>query len=73
MLFGRAQDIATAETCARVYAEQRGWLFVGVKRGKELSKDISEITDGVLQMAAKSALENGSGLVIYKDEITPDS
>lgn len=73
MIFVAAIDLEAAQIVATERAEERGWQFVELKRGKEVSEDIADISDVTLRQAAQSAYEGGCGIVIYVDEIAPHS
>lgn len=73
MIFVPGSNLEAAKIVAAAKAEERGWLFVDLKRGKEAPEDIADFSDDVLLNAARSARDIGFGMVIYKDEIAPDS
>lgn len=58
---------------ATTKAQERGWRFIELKRGKEAPEDMNDISDDVLRDAALSARDIGFGMVIYEDEITSNA
>jgi hypothetical protein len=73
MIFVPASNWEAAETTAATKAAERGWHFVRLKRGKETTEDIDDISDDMLRNAAQSARDIGFGMVIYRDEIMPNA
>jgi len=73
MIFVPAANLKAAQIAAIARAEERGWCFIELKRGKEAPEDIDGISDAVLRDAAKSARDAGFGMVIYRDQIMPDA
>ena len=73
LIFVPASNLTVAQIAAAAKAEERGWLFVELRRGKEVPEDVNDISDDVLRDAAQSACDIGFGMVIYKDEIVPNS
>jgi hypothetical protein len=73
LIFVAASDMGAAQVLAIERAENQGWRFVELKRGKEVSDDLADISDTTLRQAAQSAYDVGYGIVIYSDEIAPHS
>lgn len=73
LVFVLASDLKAAKNSAIEKTEEKGWLFVELKRGKRGPDDIDDISDSVLRSAAQSAYDRGLGIVIYNDEIAQDS
>lgn len=72
MLFARSRTFEDAQARAAAFAAEQGWSHADLKRGKEIASDPSSIADAQLRAAAEIALQEGAGLVVYRDEIPAD-
>ena len=73
MIFATGPDIDGAQSRAVEFVHSKGWTFVEPRRAKEVGRDIETIADDTLRSAAESALARGSALIVYQDEIRPNS
>lgn len=73
MIFVSATALESGRSSALAFVEQRGWSHTEITRGKEVGSDVELIGDDALRSAAECALESGGGIVVYSDELRPDS
>jgi len=71
MLFATGASIEDAQQKAVEGAEQVSWSFVTVKRGKAI--DGPDFDDETMRGAAEHALDSGSAMIVYQDEIATDA
>jgi hypothetical protein len=72
LVYVTAEDFEAAQTKAAGVALGAGWMLVRLEKGKPLESDQSQ-ADEVLAAAAQSALDDGSAIVVYADELPPDA
>lgn len=72
LVYVTARDFEAAQTRAAGVALGAGWMMVRLEKGKPLDPGQPQ-SDAVLAAAASTALEEGSALVVYGDELPPDA
>ncbi|WP_226016981.1 hypothetical protein [Novosphingobium sp. FKTRR1] len=73
MIFVRCLDIETAEMQAFRIAAEKGWDFVTLQKGGEVTIEPSEVTEQYLRAALVDAIQGGSSMVTYNAELPPNS
>ncbi len=71
LIYVTAPDFEAAQRKAAGAALGAGWMLVRLEKGKELAGPQSD--DPVLRSAAETALEEGSAIVVYGDELPPEA
>ncbi|OYX52164.1 MAG: hypothetical protein B7Y97_03195 [Sphingomonas sp. 32-66-10] len=71
LIFVTAADFEAAQRRAEGAATGAGWMMVQLKRGKPISGE--PMGDEILDAALETSLQNGSAIVVYTDELTPDA
>jgi hypothetical protein len=73
LIYVTAADFEAAQPRAAGVAIGAGWMLVRLEKGKPITDDPSQTEDEVLRAAAQSAIEDGSAMVVYGDELPPDA
>lgn len=70
LVYVTAADFESAQRRAGGVALGAGWMLVRLEKGKPIAANEAS-GDPVLDAAAQTALEEGSALVVYGDELPP--
>jgi hypothetical protein len=70
LIYVAAPDFETAQRKAAGVAIGAGWMLVRLEKGVE---GPAPSEDPVLRAAAATALEEGSAMVVYGDELPPEA
>lgn len=73
LIYVAADDFEAAQRRAGGAAIGAGWMLVRLEKGKPIEEDPSETEDPILRAAAESAIEEGSAIVVFGDELPPDA
>ncbi len=71
LIFVTAADFEAAQRRADDAATGAGWMMALLKRGKPISGE--PMGDEILDAALETSLEDGSAIVVYADELSPDA
>jgi glycine/D-amino acid oxidase-like deaminating enzyme len=69
VVFATAPNLDRAEAEALSQVAANGWAHVTFTRGAEVNVQPTDVTDGYLKAALQDAIENGSAVVAYVDEL----
>lgn len=72
LIYVTAADFEAAQPKAAGVAIGAGWMLVRLEKGKPIDADQPQV-DSVLAAAATTAIEEGSAMVVYGDELPPDA
>lgn len=72
LVFVTAADFEAAQPKAAGAAIGAGWMLVRLEKGMPIAADQPQ-PDPVLAAAAATALEEGSAIVVYGDELPPEA
>ncbi|NIJ22098.1 hypothetical protein FHS95_003809 [Sphingomonas naasensis] len=72
LIYVFARDFEAAQRKAAGVALGAGWMMVRLEKGMEVV-DPAANDDPVLRAAAGTALEEGSAIVVYGDELPPEA
>lgn len=70
LVYVTAADFEAAQRRAAGVAIGAGWMLVRLEKGKPIAANEAS-GDAVLDAAAQTAIEDGSALVVYGDELPP--
>lgn len=72
LVYVAATDFEAAQRKAAGVALGAGWMLVRLEKGMEVG-DPAANDDPVLRAAAETALDEGSAIVVYGDELPPEA
>lgn len=72
LIYVTAGDFEAAQRRAAGVAIGAGWMLVRLEKGKPI-EDPFETADPILRAAAQSAIDEGSAIVVFGDELPPDA
>jgi hypothetical protein len=73
LIYVLAEDFEAAQRKAAGSALGAGWMLVRLEKGKEVERADITTDDAVLQSAMESAIDDGSAIVVYGDELPPEA
>jgi len=73
LIYVTAIDFEAAQRRAAGVAIGAGWMLVRLEKGKSIEEDPAQTEDAILRAAAQSAIEEGSAIVVFGDELPPDA